>query len=202
MGLLPGAPGLLVFLSGLLCHSSLVEPHLVPRCQPRVVAQCVTLEIKKIKTLGGRPARQPSPHSDSGSSHWRSCQGGTVAAAATGGASPRQHGPARGGAAAAAAAAGRVSPRSRSPRSRSPPAARQNPPARPAAGQPSGRQDSPSGSTAGSRPASPTAQTAAKRLRANPFAPLTDQEDMDASPGTLLAPQLPADPTAPDAATA
>jgi hypothetical protein len=152
--------------------------------------------------LVGRPARQPSPHSDSGSSHWRSCQGGTAAAAAAGGASPRQHGPARGGAAAAAAAAGRVSPRSRSPRSRSPPAARQNPPARPAAGQPSGRQDSPSGSTAGSRPASPTAQTAAKRLRANPFAALTDQDDMDASPGTLLAPQLPADPTAPDAATA
>ena len=142
--------------------------------------------------LVGRPARQPSPPSGSGSSHWRGRQGG-----AAGGASPRQHGPARGGSAAAAAAAGRASPRSRSP-----PAARQLPPARLAAGRPTGRQDSPSSSTAGSRPVSPTAQTAAKRLRANPFATLSDQEDMDASPDTLLAPRLPGDPTAPDAATA
>ena len=168
--------------------------------------------------LVGRPGRSPSPHSDSDSSHWRT---------AAGGASPRQHSLAGGGAAAAAAAAaGRASPRSRSPpaacrgptahpaagqpsggqaspRSRSPPAARRGPTVRPAAGQPTGGQDSPCGSAAGSRPVSPTAQAAAKRLRTlNPFATLTDQADMDATPGSLLAPQLPADPTAPNAATA
>ena len=149
--------------------------------------------------LVGRPARQPSPPSGSGSSQWRGRPAGAAAAAAAGGASPRQRSPAGGGAAAAAAAAaGRASPRSHSP-----PAARQAPPARTAPGQPGGRQDSPSGSTAGSRPASPTAQAAAKRLRiANPFATLTDQDNMDADPGTLLAPQLPADPIAPDAASA
>ena len=63
-----------------------------------------------------------------------------------------------------------------------------------------------SASAVGSRPSSPPSQAAAKHLRPttqglNPFATLTDHDDMDAEPGTLLAPQPPADSPAPDAAT-
>lgn len=134
------------------------------------------------------PRRQPSPARGGGSPRQRS----PASPRQRGPASPRQRSPA--GAAAVAAARGR-SPAAG--RSRSPAAAH-------------GRQASPGASAiaAGSRRGSPSALVAAKRqctapLGVNPYATLTDQDDMDADPGSLLAPQLPAaTPPAPDAATA
>jgi len=102
-----------------------------------------------------------------------------------GGGSPRQ----RGSSGAAAAAAG------------SPSAARQATPPRRAADQPPEVPSGAAGSAAGS-PSSPGAPAASKRLRTeNRFSSLSDSDDMDADPDTLLA-QQPADPAPPHAAPA